>query len=434
MSARIPDANGWVEIQRNPLSKVGVFPYSGRSIGAPEPDRIYRVYRPAEELSNPETIASFRLQPWVDDHTMLGDPTVDENLTAAENKGVHGVIGEKVEFDSSTGTLYANLKLWSQRLADLIAAGKKELSCGYRCVYEFASGVFEGQQYDVIQRQIRGNHLALVDRGRMGPGVAVLDHLTFTFDAQEFAAMPKKIKMKRRDHFAKRLGLDAATATTLLTGAAMDEEIEVEEGETGGDAEPTLADLAAQIKAMGPAITQIGEIQAALAKLTGAAPAADPAAAPVDEMEPVLDADKKPTFDSAGHQIFRKKAKTGQDSAVTAIGDRLTAAEKTLAGFAQDGTKALIAEIGKRDALVARVKPFVGAFDSAEMTTAEVAKYACDKLKLVGIPAGHEATALDSYLKDREVPGDRTFALDGAAPAGGASKVDDFIAGKTAAA
>jgi len=94
-SARVPDINGWPEIRSNPLSKVGVFPYSGRSIpGAPEPDRAYNVLRPAEELSDPECIQSFKLLPWIDNHVMLGKE--DDGLMPAEKKGVQGVIGEEV--------------------------------------------------------------------------------------------------------------------------------------------------------------------------------------------------------------------------------------------------------------------------------------------------------------------------------------------------
>ncbi|MDE2471810.1 MAG: DUF2213 domain-containing protein [Bradyrhizobium sp.] len=184
-SARSIDTNGWVEIAGNPLSKAGVFDYRGAQLpNAPDAARIYRVYRPAEELADPECIASFRLLPWIDDHAMLGDE--DAGLMPAERKGVQGVIGEEVYFDAPY--LRGNLKVFSQSLAGLIEAGKRELSCGYRCVYDWTSGVFEGQPYDCVQRQIRGNHVALVNSGRMGPDVAVLDTLdqpTLTSDAKE---------------------------------------------------------------------------------------------------------------------------------------------------------------------------------------------------------------------------------------------------------
>lgn len=182
VTSRVVDGNGWFEVKGNPLSKVGIFQYSGAQVGG-DPSKVYNVYRPEEELSNPETLDSFRLLPWIDDHVMLGNPDTDQNLTPAEKKGIEGVIGEEVFFKD--GILYGNIKVFSENLAALIESGKKQLSAGYRCVYELVSGTWNGQPFDAIQRNIRGNHLALVDEGRMGKEVAVLDHLTFTFDTKE---------------------------------------------------------------------------------------------------------------------------------------------------------------------------------------------------------------------------------------------------------
>jgi hypothetical protein len=100
----------------------------------------------------------------------------------AESKGVEGVIGEDVFFEGDT--LFGNIKIFSDSLADRIDSGVRELSLGYSCEYEISSGVFNGINYDAIQKNIRGNHLATVPEGRMGPDVAVLDHLRFTFDAR----------------------------------------------------------------------------------------------------------------------------------------------------------------------------------------------------------------------------------------------------------
>ena len=43
------DENGYLLVENNPLTKEGVFPYSGAQIGLDPPDRIFKVYRPAEE-------------------------------------------------------------------------------------------------------------------------------------------------------------------------------------------------------------------------------------------------------------------------------------------------------------------------------------------------------------------------------------------------
>lgn len=181
-SKREYDANNWYQVHDNPLSKVGIFPYSGSQVGG-DPSRVYNVYRPAEELSDPDTIESFKLVPFINNHTMLGDPDKDPGLTPVEEKGMEGVLGENIYFKD--GTLYGNLKILSKNLASIIDDGKKELSLGYRCRYEIISGTWNGQPYDAIQRDIRGNHVALVDEGRMGKEVAVLDQLTFTFDNKE---------------------------------------------------------------------------------------------------------------------------------------------------------------------------------------------------------------------------------------------------------
>lgn len=106
MTKRQYDLNGWLEVKDNPISKVGVFDYLGFEIGAPIPEKIYKVYRPQEELASTETINSFKLMPFVDEHEMLG-----KDGTPAETKGIQGVIGEQVYFEYPY--LRSNIKILS---------------------------------------------------------------------------------------------------------------------------------------------------------------------------------------------------------------------------------------------------------------------------------------------------------------------------------
>ena len=179
------DKNGYITIPKNPISKSGVFQYLGKNISPElEPEKIYNVWRPEEELNNPETIESFRLTPWIPEHVMLGD-----GFTPAEVVGVQGVTGESIEFMG--GTLYSKLKLFGDDLKKLIKAGLKELSCGFRCQWVIQSGTFNGQQYDVIQKQIRGNHLASVESARMGSDVRVaMDRAVFALDSIDINLKP----------------------------------------------------------------------------------------------------------------------------------------------------------------------------------------------------------------------------------------------------
>ena len=181
------DSNGFVLVEKRPMSKVGVFDYLGSSIGADEPDKIYRVYRPAKELSSKETIESFKLVPLIDDHEMLG---VDG--MPAEKKGVQGTTGENIYFDNDT--LYGNLKVYSTALKTSIDNGKKELSLGYKCKYKFEDGIFNGEKYDAIQTELRGNHAAVVDEGRMGEEVSVCDSAIITFDNNDITGEIPKMK------------------------------------------------------------------------------------------------------------------------------------------------------------------------------------------------------------------------------------------------
>jgi hypothetical protein len=234
-SKREVDSNGFVEVRDNPISKVGVYPYLGAMIGAPDPNKIYAVLRPAEELSKPETIDSLKLMPLLDDHAMVGD-----GETPAEKKGIHGVIGEDIHFNGDT--LYGNIKIHSAGLLDKIDhQGKKELSAGYRADHEFTPGVFDGETYDAIQRNIIFNHVALVDKGRMGGEVAVLD-------SEDLPTPIIKEATKKMTHLSKLK--DAYTA--LVQAAEVLKEFAVEEqAEPNEDEDLTGVDVDVKDEDMG---------------------------------------------------------------------------------------------------------------------------------------------------------------------------------------
>lgn len=167
--AKKVDDNGWWIIKDNPLSKVGIYPYLGKQIDdSLEPNKIYRVFRPAEELLNEETVKSFHLVPLINDHEMLG-----KDYEPAEEKGIDGIVSNPRPAHGDM--LIGDIKIFSEKMMDDIKHGKKELSMGYTCTYDLTPGDWDGQHYDVVQRNLKGNHVALVDRGRMGSDVRVYD-------------------------------------------------------------------------------------------------------------------------------------------------------------------------------------------------------------------------------------------------------------------
>lgn len=336
-SAREYDINGWPEIKNNPLSKVGVFPYSGETVGG-DPMKVYQVYRPEEELANSDAIASFKLLPFVDDHpsVLLGDS--DEGLTPAEKKGIEGVIGEDVYYKD--GILYGNIKILSEGLADLIESGKKELSVGYRCEYDITPGTWNGIQYDAIQRKIRGNHLALVERGRMGKEVAVLDHAKYTYDSIELTKelpMPEEAKKKE-----EKEGMDARFAKALdwiedKMAKDAEEEKKKEDEENAKDG-------------IDPSVTGLD-----------------------DEEEEEKKKDKKEGMDAA-----------------------------TMDAKLEAFKKSILVETSEKLELAKKASDFIGTFDSANMTLPETQKYVVSKLGL-DCKSGEEGAVLKGFFHTRKI-------------------------------
>lgn len=347
---RIPDVNGWIEIKGNPISKVGVFPYYGWQIDdSLDPDRIYQVYRSAEELSDPECMDSFRLIPWTIDHEMLGDPK--DGLTAAEEKGVSGVTGEDIYFESPY--LKSNLKVFSSNMAQVIENNQiKELSIGYRCAYNVQSGVYDGQPFDAKQVKIRGNHLALVPEGRSGHDVAVMDSKTeevvdtikFTFDSARLVMADKEFEEKE-----KKVEDDASE---MLTKKEEITENHKQMDESEEEKEKKKAE---------------------------------------DEAE---EEEKKKAEDEAEEE--KKEKKEGMDAQIQSL-------QKQIQDLKKFSTKSLLQEISKRDSLASELSQHVGTFDHREKTLDEVAKYGIKKLGLK-CAEGQEAAMLTGFLAGRKAP------------------------------
>lgn len=177
--AKQVDSNSFELIKDNPLSASGVFMYSGKMIGFPdlEQNKLYPVLRPPEELE--KAAETFNGVPFIIDHEMLG-----QGATPYDKRPANGVL---MNVKYKLGKLYGDLKIWSETMKSKILNGVKELSLGYKSVYERSRGVYNGQRYDFIQRNLRGNHLALVKNGRMGSEMRVYDLCEAnTFDSVEF--------------------------------------------------------------------------------------------------------------------------------------------------------------------------------------------------------------------------------------------------------
>lgn len=338
-SAQRVDGNGWIEIKNNPLSRVGVFEYFGRQV-SPDlpPDEVFKVFHPPEELSDPATIESFKLVPWVAGHTMLGAPGKME----AEEKGIGGVTGEQIYFKD--GVLYGNLKMFSKSHADLVnEKGFKELSLGYTSVCEYSPGVYDGEEYQYVRRQFRGNHLATVPEGRMGKIVSVLDSVT-----------PEK-------------------------GTIMDKEVTLPDV-----SKLTIEQLVELVKAIAPKIQEAGK----MAELLGAGKTEEEAKVTEGGEEVKVE-----TEDEDEEEVNAEVKTEDEDKVAVTDEDK----EEMRVKVEDAAMRRIVNAISSRDSLARKAGAVVGVFDASKMTERECAAYV---LKKVGITAakGHEVTAANAYL------------------------------------
>ena len=121
-----------------------------------------REYRPEDEVSNPDSLASFGMKAVTLNHPKV---LLDSKTTKLHQVG-HA--GSHVRF--SDGFVEVALVITDQDAIDAIQRGDaQEVSAGYRVDYDPTPGVTpDGESYDGIQRNIKVNHIALVARARAG--------------------------------------------------------------------------------------------------------------------------------------------------------------------------------------------------------------------------------------------------------------------------
>lgn len=394
-----------MEVRDNPISKAGVYPYLGSEINNPEasdPNKVYWVFRPPEELARQETIDSFKLMPFIDEHEILGVSGMP-----AERKGMQGVVGEQVRFDPPY--LRANIKIHSSAAQSMIRSGTKvELSPCYGCDWPSEVGTYEGRPYQFAQRNIRGNHLALVEEGRTGPDVAVQDHRKFTLDSAELLPMalaPEDMEAIK----AMVLELLAAQKTPGDADPEADKskdedpetpkdaDIPVEVPAAEGDETRAAEHIEAVVEQVEEAIEEIKEAAEDLTK------ASDSKSRKLAQDRMTKAKSKLATAKAAHAHLAKDSAAKQQGALVNSLSKQvkdLTAKLEAANSTAKD-SGAFLGLIADRDALYGRVSKFTGAFDHSRMDSKQIAEYACDKLS-IKCEKGQEGIAVDAWLQGRK--------------------------------
>jgi hypothetical protein len=153
-------ADGRVVVDAH-ITRTGIFEYLD------DRGRIRRELREDSEVFSPSSLATFRMVPVTNDHPPVG-------LVDASNarKYMIGSTGDNVLRDDDH--VRATIMVTDADTIRQMEAGKLEVSCGYQCDLDETPGVHPVYgKYDARQRNIRGNHVAIVDSARAGRSARV---------------------------------------------------------------------------------------------------------------------------------------------------------------------------------------------------------------------------------------------------------------------
>lgn len=144
-----------------PIARTGPQDYLARELMLDgDPDRLITVQRHPEDVFEDATLASFEGKPITDGHPP--ENVGPENYAAYTKGHVQNV---RRDGDYIVADLYINDANLANEVRNNV---KREVSCGYLCNY-----VLDGSGYK--QTRIRGNHVAVVPKGRAGETVSIKD-------------------------------------------------------------------------------------------------------------------------------------------------------------------------------------------------------------------------------------------------------------------
>lgn len=160
---RTKDKNGFLIVKNNPIAKAGVFDYYLKEIDKDsDSEEIVKVYRSFEDLEKNKDL--FSQKPIMYEHKWVGE---DENKA-------DGAIGTEIRADEPF--LYSDLIIYNPELIEAIERGDiVEISPGYEAKTIKQAGVYNGMDYQYLQKLESVNHIAIVPQGRSGSDLKIKD-------------------------------------------------------------------------------------------------------------------------------------------------------------------------------------------------------------------------------------------------------------------
>ncbi|MEF3068033.1 DUF2213 domain-containing protein [Pandoraea apista] len=204
-SVRTIDTAGRMHVEITNISKAVVNPYYGREIPNSEalgldPNKVYMLLRDPQELE--AGAATFNNIPLLSKHIPV---TVDD----PQKEIVVGSTGTDAVFQAPY--LKNSLVIWDAvAIAGVDSREQCELSSAYWYDADMTPGVYENTPYDGVMRNIRGNHVALVEVGRAGSDVVVGDSQLSEYSNMKVTRKSIAVKAAIGAYLRPKLAQDAA--------------------------------------------------------------------------------------------------------------------------------------------------------------------------------------------------------------------------------
>lgn len=193
---------GYLICRNVPIGRTGWMKYRGEEIGIPEmAGQMIDVYRSADEVFSPAAMASFEGKPTTNDHP--------KKLLSVDDVQIY-VVGHVQNVRREGEYLLADLLFNDKASINAIENGKREVSSGYDCLWI----PLNDDKTKWEQKEIIGNHVAIVTKGRAGDRVAILD------------AEPEKTKLEGRKVMPKQTITKAILTAIGFKAFAQDAEPE----------------------------------------------------------------------------------------------------------------------------------------------------------------------------------------------------------------
>lgn len=366
--------NGFLVCKNVPIARTGEQEYLGSELGLDDEraDQIVKVIREESEVFSPETLASFEGAIFTDEHP--SSEVTTQNVQYLQKGFVKDVRrGEGADADKILADIIVTDPV---TIGEIMNGGKREISCGYQCEYVEQDG-------KIYQKNIRGNHVALVDSGRAGKDVAIKDSAVKNTRKEKFF-MGKTKNAKRQGILSKFFGVVTHDADPDVVGEIVEELVGSQEADEEPAPAPAPSEKEEPAPAPAPAPDNKGEakddevlvmlksIMERLDKLEGgknadadplaelekeveAAAGAEAAEKPVEEMGDEGEATDEETADECGAALDTAETsdeetsdeeapKTSSASDRAAIKLAISDAKKAVAGIKDPKQKKVVAD------------------------------------------------------------------------------------------